>query len=122
MTTASQSTPALEQRQCRYSELFLSRFSGLEIEMNRGREDERKHHGAQNAANNSDGERLEHLGALADRKSQWEHAGDRGESGHGDGAKTAAASLNHGVFRGKTEGAEAMLGVEEQDAVFCHDA
>src|SRR5437588_10775828 len=109
MTTASQSTPALEQRQCRYSELRLSRFSGLEIEMKRGSKDEREHHGAQNAANNSDGERLKHLGALPDRKRQREHAGDGGESGHGNGTKTAAASLNHGVFRGKTEGAEAML-------------
>src|SRR2546429_1692455 len=122
MTTASQSTPALEQRQCRYSELFLSRFSGLEIKMNRGSEDERKHHGAQNAANNSDGERLEHLGALPDGKSQWEHAGDGGESCHSDGTKTAAASLNHGIFRGKTESAEAVLGVQKENAVFCHDA
>src|SRR5207253_5426729 len=122
MTTASQSTPALEQRQCRYSELLLSRFSGLEIEMNRGSKDEREDHGAQNAANNSDGERLEHLGALPDRKSQREHAGDGGESGHGNGAKTAAASLNHGVFRGKAEVAEAVLGVQKENAVFCHDA
>src|SRR3989440_7160112 len=103
MTTASQSTPALEQRQCRYSELLLSRFSGLEIEMNRGSKDEREDHGAQNAANNSDGERLKHLGAFPDREGQREHASDGGESGHGNRTKTAAASLNHGVFRGKTE-------------------
>src|SRR5207244_6869637 len=122
MTTASQSTPALEQRQCRYSELLLSRFSGLEIEMNRGSKDEREHHGAQNAANNSDGERLEHLRALPDGKGQWEHAGNGGKSRHGNGAKTPAASLNHGVFRGKAEVAEAVLGVQKENAVFCHDA
>src|SRR5437762_13026064 len=122
MTTASQSTPALEQRQCRYSEFLLSRFSWLEIEMNRESKDERDDHGAQNAANNSDGERLEHLGALSDRKSQREHAGDGGESGHGNGTKTAAASLNHGVSRGKTESAEAVLGVQKENDVFCHDA
>src|SRR5207244_6174159 len=122
MATATQSTPALEQRQCRYSELFLSRFSGLEIEMNRGSKDERKHHGAQNAANNSDGERLEHLRALPDGKGQWEHAGNGGESGHGNRTETAAAGLDHGVFRGKTESAEAVLGVQKENAVFCHDA
>src|SRR5438046_9340024 len=87
MTTASQSTPALEQRQCRYSELLLSRFSGLEIEMNRGSKDEREDHGAQNAANNSDGERLKHLGAFPDREGQREHASDGGESGHAIGRR-----------------------------------
>src|SRR5437016_178217 len=73
-------------------------------------------------ADNSYGERLKHLRALADSEGQREHAGDRGKSGHGDGTKTPAASLNHGILRRKTEGAKAMLGVQEKDAVLGHDA
>src|SRR5213592_2852637 len=82
--------------------------------MNRGSKDEGEDHGADDSADNSYGERLKHLRALADSEGQREHAGDRGKSGHGDGTKTPAASLNHGILRRKTEGAKAMLGVQEK--------
>src|SRR5207249_10933138 len=67
--------------------------------MNRGSKDEGEDHGAEDSADNSYGERLKHLRALADSEGQREHAGDRGKSGHGDGTKAPAASVTPRIFR-----------------------
>src|SRR2546425_13292492 len=88
--------------------------------MNRGSKDEGEDHGAEDSADNSYGERLKHLRALADSEGQREHAGDRGKSGHGAGTKTPAASLDHGILRRKTEGAKALLGVRGNDGGLGH--
>src|SRR5258708_28955483 len=85
--------------------------------MDGGCEYERQHHRTEEPAYDDNRQRLKHLRARADRKGQRKHAGDGGQRGHGDGPQTAASGLNHGVFRGKTEIAEAMLRVEKQDAV-----
>src|SRR5258708_2475391 len=90
--------------------------------MDGGCEYERQHHRTEEPAYDDNRQRLKHLRARADRKGQRKHAGDGGQRGHGDGPQTAASGLNHGVFRGKTEIAEAMLRVEKQDAVFSDDA
>src|SRR5229473_3498850 len=88
-------------------QLFLRGFFGSQIEMDGGREDEREDHGTQNAADHGDSERLQHCRAGADAECQREHAGDSGQSRHGNGAQTAAARLDHGFFGGKTEAAGA---------------
>ena len=90
--------------------------------MDRGSEDEREDHGAEDAANNGDSERLEHGGTGADAECQRKHAGDGGQRRHSNGAQPAAAGLDHGFFGGETKFAEAMLGVEEENTVFCDDA
>ncbi len=90
--------------------------------MDGGSEDERKDHGAENAADDGDSERLEHGGPSADAEGQRKHASDGGQRGHSDGAEAAAAGLDHCLFSGEAEFAEAMLGVEEENAVFCDDA
>src|SRR5579862_8615942 len=94
----------------------------VEAVVDGGGKDEGEDHGAEEAAYHGDGERLKHFGAGAEAEGQREHAGDGGESGHGDGAEAAAAGLNHGFLRREAEGAEALIGVEEQDAVFGDNA
>src|SRR5260370_23074621 len=90
--------------------------------MDRGSKNEREHHGAKDAADHSDGQRLQHGGTSPDAESQRKHASDGGQRRHGDGAQAAAAGLDHGFFRGEAEVAEAMLGVQEENAVLGHDA
>src|SRR5260370_328929 len=102
--------------------LFLGDGSGAQIVMDRGSKDEREHHGAEDAADDGDGKRLEHGGTGTDTESQWQHARNGGQRGHGNGPQPAAASLDHGFFSGEAEFAEAVLGVEKQNAVLGHDA
>src|SRR5712672_536281 len=87
-----------------------------------GSEDQREHHGTENAADDGDGERLEHGRTGTDAESQRKHSGNRGESGHGNGTQAATAGLNHGVFTGVAKTAKTLLGIEEQDAVLGDDA
>src|SRR5260370_34515170 len=94
-----------------------SGFSGPKEEMDCGRKDEREHHRAQNAADDSDGQRFQHGRTSPDAECQRKHAGDGGQRSHGDGPQTAPAGLDHGYFGGKAQVAEAMLGVEAEDAV-----
>src|SRR5579862_5278552 len=108
--------PALRQRTRR------SGGGAVEAVVDGGGKYEGEDHGAEEAADYGDGEGLEHFGAGAEAEGQREHAGDGGESGHGDGAEAAAAGLNHGFLRREAEGAEALIGVEEQDAVFGDNA
>src|SRR5579859_1528587 len=86
------------------------------------RKDQRKNHGAEQTADDGDGERLQHLRTGANAESEGQHSGDGGESGHGDGAKAAAAGLNHGVVRRHAGILEMNFGVEKKDAVFGDDA
>src|SRR6266705_7195732 len=102
--------------------LLWSSCSWLQIEMDRGSKNEREHHGAKDAADNSDGQRLQHGGTSPDAESQRKHAGDGGQGSHGNGSQAAAAGLDHGFFRGEAEVAEAMLGIQEENAVLSHDA
>src|SRR6266566_2480075 len=102
--------------------LLWSSCSWLQIEMDRGSKDERKHHGAKDAADHSDGQRLQHGGTSPDAESQRKHAGDGGQRRHSNGAQAAAAGLDHGFFGGEAEVAEAMLGIQEENAVFSHNA
>src|SRR5258708_16749995 len=94
----------------------------MQIVMNRGRKDEREHHGAKDATDNGDGKRLEHGGTSTDTESQGQHARDGGQRSHGNGAQAAAAGLDHGVFPTVAEGAKALVRIEEQDTVLGDDA
>ena len=96
-------------------------FVGEEV-VDGGGDDQRQGHGDQQAADDGDGERLEHLGAGTEGEGQGQHAGHSGEGSHDDGAETAAGGLDHGVAGAHASGAEALIGVEEQDAVFGDDA
>jgi hypothetical protein len=55
-------------------------------------------------------------------RARGEHAGHGGQRGHDDGAETAAGGLDHGVVGVEASEAEALIGVEEENAVFSDDA
>ena len=56
------------------------------------------------------------------REGQRQHPADGGQSGHDDGAQAALRRVQHGLARRSALGAEALVGVEQQNAVFGHDA
>src|SRR5260370_16610032 len=60
--------------------------SCLEVIMNCGGVDQREHHGAENSADDGDGQGLQHGGASANPECQREHPCDGGQRRHGDGA------------------------------------
>src|SRR5439155_7394380 len=95
----------------------LGRLFRLQIEMDRGRKDERKHHRAQDSSYDGDSQGFQHGGTSTDAERQRKHAGDGGQRRHGDGTQPAAPGLDHGVFRGIAEVAEVMPGVEQENAV-----
>ena len=94
----------------------------LHFEVNCRRKDQRKNHRAEQAADDGNGERLQHLRASPNAQSKWEHSSDGGEGRHGDGTETAAAGLKHSVLRRHARVAEGGVGIEEQDAVFRNHA
>jgi len=65
---------------------------------------------------------LEHLRTGAQGERERNHAGHGGQRGHHDGAQTAFAGADHGVFGADAFGAELLVGIEQQNAVLGHDA
>ena len=86
------------------------------------RNNQRQDHRDQDSADHGNGERLQHLRACAQGESKWQHARDSGQRSHHDGAQAAATGLEHGIFGGETLGAEFLVGVEQENAIFRHDA
>ncbi len=89
--------------------------------------DERRDEGTEDhadcqAADDCDGEGLQHLGACAECECERKHAGDGGESGHEDGPEPALSGELHAVERGVALCAEAFVCIKQQDAVFGDDA
>src|SRR5258706_4381276 len=105
-----------------HSFFCAAEVEAVEIKVNGWGEAEGEDQGAQNPADDGNGERLEHCGTGANPEGKREHSGNGREGGHGDRAQAAAASLDHGFFSGVTETAEAMFSVEKQNAVLGHNA
>ena len=59
------------------------------------RDDERQNHGDQQAADDGNSERLQHLRSRADGEGQGKHSADRCNRGHHDGAKAALGGVQH---------------------------
>ena len=93
-----------------------------EVVVNCGRNNQRQHHRDQDPANDRDGKRLQHLRACAQGESQWQHARDSGQRCHHDGTQAAAAGLEHGIFGRETLRTKFLVGVEQENAIFRHDA
>ena len=93
-----------------------------EQEVDQRRDDERENHGDGEAADDSDGQRLQHLRAGAESEGQRQHPADGGQSGHDDGAQAALRRVQHGLACRSSLGAKALVGVEQQNAIFGHDA
>ena len=84
--------------------------------------DQREKHGDEQASNDGDGQRLEHLRSGAKRKGEREHAGDGRKRSHQNGTKPAASGLQYRFFGGKSFGAEAALGIKKKNPVLGDDA
>ena len=98
------------------------RAAATQVIVHRRRDDQRQHHRRDQAADHGDRQRLQHLRTGADGERQRNHAGDGRQRGHQNRPQPALAGLDHGVARRRSFGAEALIGIEQQDAVLRHDA
>ena len=90
--------------------------------MNRGGEHQRKNHGTEQAANHGNRQRLQHLRSSPKGESQRQHSRNRRHRRHGDGPQAPPSRLDHRLFRGLSQVAKSLFGVQQQNAVFSHDA
>jgi len=74
------------------------------------------------AADDGDGQRLQHLRAGAQGEGQRQHSADRGNGRHDDGPQPSLGRAQHSFSRGGALGAELLVGVEQQNAILGHNA
>ena len=86
------------------------------------RDDKRERDGDEDTADDRDGQRLQHLRAGAESEGQRKHAASSGYGCHENGPQTALGGLEHGFARSHAGNAEFLIGIEQQDSIFCHDA
>src|SRR5271157_1345960 len=125
--TAVRTAAAMSNARTRFisiSSLFCFCVIGnvTQVKVNGWSDDQRQHHRNGNPSDYRDGERLQHLRTGAQGQCQRQHPGDGGHGRHYNRSQTASSGLNHRILGRMSGSAEALVSVEQQDAVLGYDA